>query len=50
MKDTGEYLCGNGCDEDTDEDIGYCSSCTIRLDNIRDGTEKDGNRCHNCST
>ena len=48
MKDTGEYLCGNGCDGDTDEDIGYCSSCNIRLDNTRDGTEEDGHRCHNC--
>ena len=48
MKDTGQYLCGNACDEDTDEEIGYCGSCTIRLDHQRDGTEEDGNRCHNC--
>ena len=48
MKDTGQYLCGNACDDDTDEENGYCSSCTIRLDHRRDGTEEDGNRCHNC--
>eukprot|EP01050_Picozoa_sp_SAG11_P054161 SAG11_NODE_32415_length_283_cov_3.206522_1_plen_42_part_10 len=25
-----------------------CGSCGVVLDDLRDGTEEDGNRCHNC--
>jgi len=28
--------------------VGLCGSCNIKLDHFRDGTEEDGNRCHNC--
>ena len=37
--------------EDTyykEEDIGLCGSCNIQLDHLRDGSEEDGDRCHNC--
>ena len=35
-------------DDDDQEDIGLCGSCKIQLDHLRDGTEEDGHRCHNC--
>lgn len=25
-----------------------CSSCGIKLNYLRDGTEEEGHRCHNC--
>ena len=31
-----------------EEDIGLCGSCNIQLDHLRDGSEEDGDRCHNC--
>jgi len=34
--------------KDPEEDIGLCGSCKIQLDHLRDGTEEDGHRCHNC--
>ncbi len=37
--------CCGWCKE---EDIGLCGSCKIQLDHLRDGTEEDGHRCHNC--
>ena len=28
--------------------IGLCGSCKTKLNHLRDGTEEDGHRCHNC--
>ena len=33
---------------DSSDEDGYCGSCNILLDHLRDGTTENGHRCNNC--
>ena len=58
MKDTGEYICANACDEseeeeeeeeeESEDEINKCDQCNIELDSIRDGSTDKNFRCNNC--
>ena len=54
MKGTGQYICGNACDESEEEEESVqeeennCDECDIELDRYRDGSTDENIRCNNC--
>ena len=53
VKGVGCPDCRHKCDEveeeeSDEEECGKCGSCGVELEDLRDGTEEDGHRCHNC--
>ena len=55
MKGTGQYICGNACDESEEEEsvqeneeVNNCDECDIELDRYRDGSTDENIRCNNC--